>query len=418
MLQDRKDVARRGRIVAVFAEFDAEPLGHLVGGHRSRDEQAAVVALDDEGFAADILVRREFAGDRRQKVGGRDQPVEMAIFVVDEQHRHFGDAQRLERVHRVDLVVDDFGGAHQLFEVERLALKQRRGDIARLHHPHDVVDRPARDGQAAVRGFEQFVAHPARVESGIDPVHVLARRHHLAHRTVGKAHDARNDRALAFLDHPRFRRLGDDQVEFLGRHAIFRFAVEAEQAEHQRRTVVEQPDERRRDTRQPVHRNRHEYRDPLGRAQRELLRHQLARDQREIGGKRNDRRKARRLGVFGIEAKPCREPVGYRLAEAGTRIGAGQHADQRDSNLHRRQEAAGIGSELARDLRAAAAALLGRLKARVARRNDREFGHGENAVEEDEDRDDRDVGPRERGHWAVVQRVGAWPLSSSVISTL
>src|SRR3546814_12896780 len=48
MLQDRKRMARRGRIVAILAQLDVEPPGHLVGRHRSGEQQAAVVALDDD----------------------------------------------------------------------------------------------------------------------------------------------------------------------------------------------------------------------------------------------------------------------------------------------------------------------------------------------------------------------------------
>src|SRR3546814_10454658 len=49
MLQDRQRVARGGRIVAVVVEFDPQPLGHLVGGHRPGDQQAAVVAFGHKG---------------------------------------------------------------------------------------------------------------------------------------------------------------------------------------------------------------------------------------------------------------------------------------------------------------------------------------------------------------------------------
>src|SRR3546814_8322435 len=81
-------------------------------------------------------------------------------------------------------------------------------------------------------------------------------------------------------------------------------------------------------------------------------------------------------------------------------------ADQGDPDLHRRQKAPRIGSELPRDLRAPAATLFGRLQARVARRDDRQFGHGENAVEEDEDGDDHNVGPgkgRSEEHTSELQ---------------
>ena len=244
-----------------------------------------------------------------------------------------------------------------------------------------------------------------------DPVDILTRRHHLAHRPVGQTHDARDDRAFAFLDHPRLRRFGDDQVQFLGGDPVLRFAVEAEQAKDERGTIVEQPDKRRGDARQPIHHRRDDNRDPLGRAQRELFRHKLARDQRGIGGERDDRGEARCLGGFGIETKPGRKPV-------SDRISASQHADQRDADLHSRQEAPGVGGEQARNLGATAPALLGRLQPRVARRNNGEFGHGENAVEQDEDQDDHNIRPGKRGHWAVVRRIGARPLSVSVMSTL
>ena len=51
------------------------------------------------------------------------------------------------------------------------------------------------------------------------------------------------------------------------------------------------------------------------------------------------------------------QPLRDRPAEAGARISAGEDADQRDADLHRRQEAAGVGGEVERDLRAAAADL-------------------------------------------------------------
>ena len=408
----------RGRIVAVVVELDPQPFGHLVGGHRSRDQQAAVVALDDERLTADILIGCKFARDRRQQVGGGDQAFEMTIFVVDKQHWHVGDTQGFQRVHRIDLVVDNLGRSHQLRKVERFAAEQRRGNVARLHHANNVVDRPARHRQAAVWRFDQLVAYPLRVERYVDPVDVLARRHHLAHRAVGEAHDARNDRALAFLDQPRFRRLGDDQVQLLGGHPVLGFAVEAQDAEHQRRTAVEQPHQRRADFRQPQHRQRDEDRDRFGRAQRKLLRHQLADDQREIGGHRDHHRKPDRQRGFIVETQQQLQSLAHWAAQAGPRIGTGQNADQRDPDLYSRQEAPRIGGQLACDRSAAAAALFCGLQARRARRHDREFGHREDAIQKDQDGDDRHVGPWERGHWAVVRRVGARPLSASVMNGL
>ena len=55
------------------------------------------------------------------------------------------------------------------------------------------------------------------------------RSHHLAHRAVGEADNAGNDRSLALFEHARSLRLGDDQVKLLGSDRVARFAVEAEQ---------------------------------------------------------------------------------------------------------------------------------------------------------------------------------------------
>src|SRR3546814_2044966 len=63
-------------------------------------------------------------------------------------------------------------------------------------------------------------------------------------------------------------------------------------------------------------------RDAFRRAQRELLRHQFARDQREIGGEADDDREARGARGLDVEPEPRPQPLGDRLAQAGTRIGA------------------------------------------------------------------------------------------------
>src|SRR3546814_1162932 len=64
-------------------------------------------------------------------------------------------------------------------------------------------------------------------------------------------------------------------------------------------------------------------------ARSELLGHQLARDQRDIGGERDDGGETRGFRILGIETQPGREPVGHRLSQARARIGAGQDADRK-----------------------------------------------------------------------------------------
>src|SRR3546814_9938480 len=74
----------------------------------------------------------------------------------------------------------------------------------------------------------------------------------------------------------------------------------------------------------------------------------------------SDLREARGARGLDVEPEPRPQPLGDRLAQAGTRIGAGEDADQRDADLYRRQEAPRIGGKLPRDLGAAAPPLFGR----------------------------------------------------------
>ena len=121
-------------------------------------------------------------------------------------------------------------------------------------------------------------------------------------------------------------------------------------------------------------------RDRLGRAQRDLLGHDLTDDQRDIGREHDDEAEAD--GVRGLAARPsaCKRSR-HRLAQLRAGKSAGEDRDQGDAALHGRQEAARVGGEVERALGAAAAALGHRLQPRLARRDDRQLAHRQNAVQ-------------------------------------
>ena len=199
-----------------------------------------------------------------------------------------------------------------------------------------------------------------------------------------------------FLDHARFARLGDDQVEFLGGDMLLRFALQAHQAEQRAARRIEQPHDRGSTPGERHQRPRHCRCDRLGRAQRDLLGDKLADHQRQIGGDADHDRKAKRLGRFGAKAEKF-HPRRDRPAQARARIRTRQNPDQGDADLGGRQEFAGVGGERHRRARAALASARHRLQPCFPRRNNRQFGHGENAVQHDQREDDRDVDPREGG---------------------
>ena len=80
--------------------------------------------------------------------------------------------------------------------------------------------------------------------------------------------------------------------------------------------------------------------DALGMDQRDPLRHQFAEDQREIRDADHDHRHADRMGVAGAETRPARS--GIRCSASPSVASPNvpeQHGDDRDADLHRRQQA-------------------------------------------------------------------------------
>ena len=354
-----------GRIIAPLGQVYAEPFGERIGRHMPGDEQRPVVARDHRRRVGGVGVGRELARNRREQIGRGHDPFEMAVFVMDQCHRHFGLAQRVERIHRVDLIEYDGCLPHQRAKVERFALEQRHRDIARLYHPDDGVDRSFGDRQATVRGLHQRRTEAGIVERRVDPFDIGARRHHLAHRSVGEPHHARDDRAFMLLDHTRFARFGDDQVQFLGRDMFFALAFQAHYAEQQRRRRIEQPHHRRSRPGEREHRTRHRGGERFGRAERDLLGHELADDERGIGRDADYQRETDRLRRLRAQAEKL-QPCGDWPAQARPRIGARQNADQRDTDLRGRQDLAGVGGKGERGARAAPPGARHRLQPRLA----------------------------------------------------
>jgi hypothetical protein len=105
--------------------------------------------------------------------------------------------------------------------------------------------------------------------------------------------------------------------------------------------------------------------DRLGRAQRELLGHQLADDQRGIGGENDNERESRLVGGALGNAEQ-RQPFADRRAEARARIGARQDADQGDADLDGRKKLARIAGQLERGACATLVIARHRLQPRLA----------------------------------------------------
>ena len=93
---------------------------------------------------------------------------------------------------------------------------------------------------------------------------------------------------LAGFQNARAFGFGDQHLDLFFRHGALALRRLPKQPEHRLGRDVEQPDRRSRHTRQRRHQWRDGAGDALGMAQRQVLGHQLANDQRQVGDCRKD----------------------------------------------------------------------------------------------------------------------------------
>ena len=153
---------------------------------------------------------------------------------------------------------------------------------------------------------------------------------------------------------------------------------------HRVRRALEDPDERIGDARKPVERNRERDRERLGLLQRDRLRHELAEHDREV---REDRERDQEGDR--VRERRLHEPGEQRLAD-----GAEQDREDRDPDLHRRDEPDRVVHETKRRLRAAPASLGAFLQPRSPPRDEGVLGRHEDRVPQHEEEHDDDVGER------------------------
>ena len=345
-----------------------------------------------------INIAAEGAGNGRQHVRRRHDAFEMAIFIMHQRHRDIGIAQRIERFDGIHHVGQHRCLPRQRRQIKRLAFDQRLHHVARLQHADDVVHAAARHQDAAVRGGREARAHHGFIGLGIDPFDFAARCHHAAYPPIGQAHDAGNHVAFLGVDHAGGGGFGHDGAQLFFRHRLVALAALAQHAEDEMARPVEQPHERRGDAREQHHDRRHPHGNGFGAAQRELLWHEFADNQRQIGGDHDHHGKAGFFGQMRRQAKPQRQPIAHRHRQRGTGIGTVDDAHQSDADLHARQEAVRILGQRQRGAGTAGTPFSQSAQPRPPGRDDGEFRHGKKAVEQDQASDDRGVQPGEGGH--------------------
>jgi hypothetical protein len=125
----------------------------------------------------------------------------------------------------------------------------------------------------------------------------------------------------------------------------------------------------------------------FGVVERNALGHKFAHHQREIGGDQHHQYHGQQLGV-GRQHRRRRQPGGDRFAQGGAAKGACEHPDQGDADLNGREKITGIGGHCQHGARRFIAFVGHLLQARFAGGDHGHFGHGEGAVDHDQQQED------------------------------
>ncbi|MNM79300.1 hypothetical protein D3C81_912270 [compost metagenome] len=244
---------------------------------------------------------------------------------------------------------------------------------------------------------ERMVAHRVkvlgRVGSGIQPGDAVARGHQAVGGTVAQAHDAIHHVALMGVDDACLVALGHQHADLFFRDRGRFGLAQAEDAQHQLGGARQQPNAWCGNAGQPAHRHRDDAGDILRAGQGKAFWHQFAEDQCQIGDQRDRQHLAEEAGIrlrFADQREGGRQRregglqlLGDRAADGVTAVDTGQDTDQGDPDLHRGQEILRFFREFERP-RGALAGAGHLLEAAFARCHDRHFGHGKEAVEQDQ----------------------------------
>ncbi|MNV34777.1 hypothetical protein D3C71_1262080 [compost metagenome] len=244
---------------------------------------------------------------------------------------------------------------------------------------------------------ERMVAHGVqvfgRIGGRVQPGNAVARGHQAVGGTVAQAHDAIHHVALVGVDDARLVALGHQHADLFFRDRCRLGLAQADDAQHQLGGARQQPHAGGGNARQPAHRHRDKAGDVFRTGQGEAFWHQFAEDQRQVGDQRDGQHLADEARIrlrFADQREGGRQRregrlqlLGNRAANGVATVDTGQDADQGDADLHRGQEILWFFREFQRP-RGALAGAGHLLEAAFARCHDRHFGHGKEAVEQDQ----------------------------------
>ena len=291
-------------------------------------------------------------------------------------------------------------------DIELFPGQRRFEQICRTQNADDLRQVVAAHDDPCIGTFRQTRANLLLRLIEVEQIDIVAVRHDRGNALFVQTQHIGDDRLLAFMKDPRLGTLLHQHVDLIVGHRRLVAAARADQAQDQPGRGGKQPDKRFTDFRQHTHRRRNQRSHLLRRKQTETLGHQLANDDREIGQSDDDECQ-RNPACIRRQQRPLQEPGRQRLSQRVFADGAAQDTDRGNAHLDRRQEARRFVTQRQGGFRARTAVIGKLLQAGLARRNDGDFGHGENTVDTDQAKQQEDIhgqidrSDRPRGHFGT-----------------
>ena len=381
-----------GERVIVTLRLHTAPLDdpfHVADVGPAVDQPRAVLALHRHRLGLRLVFWKR-AGDGGKNVGRGDDAFEAAVFVDQQCHVNARAAKQLQHLEHRGALMHEQRLVHARPRIERLAGHHPFQQVLGMDDALDRIDIAVADGEARVAAAGNATANLLEVGGKVEPDDVDARRHDRADRPVGQPQHAIDHVPLGGLEDAGVGPLLDHRLDFLLGDRRLAVTGKTEDPQHRLARDAQQPHRRCSHPGQQRHRRCHPHRHRFGIGQGDPLGHEFAQDQREVGDDDNHRQERQGFGEAGNRWKRC-QPAGQGLRQRRAAEGTGENADQGDADLHGGEEAAGIVGKPQRSRRAVAALLDELLQPGPPRGHECQFGHREEAVEQDQQDNDRYV---------------------------
>ena len=289
-----------------FAEI--QQFLEVMDRHLSINQPRAVRALHRVSFLGRVG-GRDLADEVLEEIVDRDEPFDVAVLVDDERDVRPGFLEHLEQAKCGNRAGHEQRRLCRVGQVQWPATHATCQQVLLFHHADDVVQAAPRNRKARMRRRHDLFHRLFRWRVHVKPHDVVTRFHERHHRAIAQSEQASDRFMLRFFDEAGFGALFHDDFDFFFRDQRFLRRPDAERAQDHAGRCVQDGHDGRAHPGERHHRLCECAGEPLRAVQRNLLRHELSNDERDVGDGADD---GHERDHVSIRREP-RNPVQIRL---------------------------------------------------------------------------------------------------------